>query len=179
MNMIEKYFKPTIYIKDYRSLDLQKLVEKGIKVLCIDVDNTLLSPYCTTLSEDAKAFIQKVKDSGLTPCLISNNTKKRVQDVAEQVNVAFYSFSCKPCTYNYKKIKKDTACSTDEIAILGDQLITDVLGGKRMKFCTILQDPVTQVENHSGKITRKLESYVLTNLAKKENFRKGVYYDNL
>lgn len=177
--MIEKYFKPAIYINNYRSLNLLKLVEKGIRVLCIDVDNTLVSPHCATLEDEAKDFIQQVKDRGITPVLLSNNTKKRVAGVAKQVDVVFYSFSCKPCTYNYKKIAKDYHCHSDEMAILGDQLITDVLSGKRMKIWTILQDPLTNEENHSGKITRKMETYILNALAKRESLRKGEYYDNM
>lgn len=177
--MIEKYFKPTIYIDNYRSLHLSKLVQKGVKVLCIDVDNTLVSPHCKTLDKDAVLFIQQVKVCGMTPVLLSNNTKKRVQGVAKQADVDYFSFSCKPSKYNYKKIIKKYHCDASEVAILGDQLITDVLGGKRMKVWTILQDPVSNEENHSGKITRKLETYILRSLAKRESVRKGEYYDNM
>lgn len=177
--MIKKYFIPTIYIKNYRTLNLEKLREHGIKVLCIDVDNTLVPPHTATLDNDAIAFIQRVKDNGLLPVIISNNTEKRVQGVANQVNVDFYSFSCKPCKYNYIKILRDTKCTKNEVAVLGDQLVTDILGGNRMNFLTILQDPISDVENTSGKITRRIETKILATLSKNESLKKGTYYDNM
>lgn len=177
--MIKKYFIPTMYIKNYRELNLEKLKNKGIKVLAIDVDNTLVPPYTAELDFEAKDFVQKVKDAGLIPVILSNNTKKRVQGVAKQIDVDFYSFSCKPCKYNYKKILRDKDCSRNEVAVLGDQLVTDIFGGNRMNFVSILQDPITNEENTSGKITRKIEVKILAILSKNESLKKGIYYDNM
>ena len=57
--------------------------------------------------------------------------------------------------------------------MIGDQLLTDVLGGNRMNYYTILIDPINYNEIIFTKINRVFERVIL-NMVKVE---RGEYYD--
>jgi predicted HAD superfamily phosphohydrolase YqeG len=50
----------------------------------------------------------------------------------------------------------------DQVAIVGDQLFTDVLGGNRMHAFTILVDPLSEERKWHRKMMRHLETFMLT-----------------
>ncbi|MEG0176510.1 YqeG family HAD IIIA-type phosphatase [Anaerorhabdus sp.] len=175
--MIDNYFLPTMYIRNYQDLDLDSLVKKGIKVFVIDVDNTLISHEVSDLDSKAIAFIHEIQNHGMIPVIISNNVKKRVEEVARQGSCDYFSFALKPLKYKYKQLLKRYNCTPNEVITLGDQLITDVLGGNRMKFNTILQDPISKKDNTSGKVTRFIETKVFKHLEKQGKWRRNKYYD--
>lgn len=177
--MIEKYFLPTCYIKHYKNLNLNQIKSKGIKVFIIDVDNTLISHEVHDLDADAIDFIQAIKDHQMNPVIVSNNVKERVGKVAQQGQCDYFSFALKPLKRKYKQIVRKYNCEPHEVCVLGDQLITDVLGGNRMKFVTILQDPISNKDNTSGKVTRLIEDKIFNYLRYKNKWRRHDYYDNL
>ena len=70
--------------------------------------------------------------------------------------------------YNFK----DT-----EIAMIGDILVTDIYGGNKMNFTTILVNSISEREPFSTRILHIFEKYVLKYLNKKELVVKGKYYE--
>lgn len=177
--MIVKYFLPTCYIKHYKNLDLNELESRGIKIFIVDVDNTLISHEVHELDNEAISFIQAIKEHHMIPVIVSNNVKERVSEVAKQGQCDYFSFALKPLKRKYKAILRKYNCKSSEVCVIGDQLITDVLGGNRMKFITILQDPISNKDNTSGKVTRFIETMIFNYLEKKNKWRKQQYYDNL
>ncbi|MEG0076446.1 YqeG family HAD IIIA-type phosphatase [Anaerorhabdus sp.] len=177
--MIAKYFLPTMYIKNYQDLDLDKLKKRGVRIFIVDVDNTLISHEVSQLDDSGLAFMENIKNHGMIPVIVSNNVKQRVEQLARQADCAYYSFALKPLKLKYKRILREYKCNQDEVCVIGDQLITDVLGGNRMKFITILQEPITNIDNTSGKVTRFIETKIFNYLEKTNKWRKHNYYDNL
>lgn len=172
---MRKIFTPDYYIKTYRDLDLNRLKERKIKVLVCDIDNTLVAHDVADPDEDVKCFIQKVKDAGLDVVLVSNNVKERVERFAQDLHVKTYPFAKKPLKATYVKMMKDTNCKANEIAVIGDQLLTDMLGANRVGFYTILTNPVAQKDLTCTKINRIFESMVFDVLKWQGKLHKGVY----
>ena len=65
----------------------------------------------------------------------------------------------------------------DEIACLGDQLLTDILGANRMGFTSILVNSLAPFEPIPTRINRFFEKKILKRLKKKKLLVKGEYYD--
>lgn len=177
--MIIDLFVPIQYISHYSKCNIEELKTHGIKVFILDVDNTLISHFVNELDETSINFINAIKEAGIVPVILSNNVKKRVEIIAKQANIDYFSFSCKPLSYNYYKVLRKYGCKRNEVAIIGDQLITDIFGGNRMKFLTILQTPLTTSTNHSGKITRIFDKYLYKMLEKRNLLIKGETYDHM
>ena len=172
---MRKLFTPDYYIKNFQSLDLNRLLERNIKVLVCDIDNTLVAHDEADPSEAVKAFVQSVKAKGIQVVLVSNNVKERVERFAKELDVKTYPFAQKPLKKTYLKMMKDANCAPDEIAVLGDQLLTDMLGANRVGFYTILTNPVAQKDLTCTKINRFFENMVFEVLKLQGKLHKGEY----
>lgn len=174
---VRKLFTPDYYIRNYQCLNIARLVERNIKVLVCDIDNTLVAHDEKYPNEQVKQFIQRIKDTGIKVVLVSNNVKERVETFAKDLDVATYPFARKPLKGTYLKMMKDSGCKANEIAVLGDQLLTDMLGANRIGFYTILTHPVAQKDLTCTKINRVIENMVYKVLAMRGKLHKGEYDD--
>lgn len=172
---MRKIFTPDSYIETYRKLNIQKLTHRGIKLLVCDIDNTLVAHDEAHPTQEVKEFIQSVKDAGIRVILVSNNVKERVETFARDLDVATYPFARKPLKLTYLKLMKDTGFQANEIAVLGDQLLTDMLGANRVGFYTVLTSPVAQKDLVFTKANRLVENMVFQVLALRNKLHKGEY----
>lgn len=172
---MRKLFTPDWYIQTYRHLDLSRLQSLGIRILVCDIDNTLVAHDEAVPDEDVMAFVQAVKQSGLRMVLVSNNVKERVDTFAASLDVATYPFAQKPLKKTYLKMMKDQNCKPNQVAVLGDQLLTDMLGANRVGCYTILTQPVAQRDLRCTKINRFFENIVFAVLKAQGKLRKGEF----
>ena len=62
-----------------------------------------------------------------------------------------------------------------ECAVVGDQLLTDILGGNRMHMTTILTTPLVQRDITWTRLNRLVEQQLYRLLEKKKKLKRGVY----
>ena len=172
---MKKLFTPDCYIRSYRELNIKRLISMGIKQLVCDIDNTLVAHDVAVADESVKRFIQNVKDSGLKVVLVSNNVRERVETFADGLDVEVYPFAQKPLKKTYKKMMRDSGLAAEQIAVLGDQLLTDMLGANRLGFYTILTTPVAQKDLKCTKVNRFFENMVFHVLALQGKLHRGEY----
>ena len=168
-------FKPKMYYQDIFHIDYALLKEKGIKMLIFDIDNTTVKVKEKLPSFEVKKLINKLKNDFIV-ALASNNKSARVKEIGKYLNVlAFYSV-LKPS----KKLKKlmllkECHVQMEEVAIIGDQIVTDIFMGNRLHMLTVLVDPI---ENQDLKITyfnRFLEKIIMRRI----KVVRGEYYDQI
>ena len=70
--------RPNIYIKSIKDLDIIKIKNLGIKLLIIDIDNTLVPSDTKQINDEAIKFVKQLKQYQIIPIIISNNINKRV-----------------------------------------------------------------------------------------------------
>ena len=54
----------------------------------------------------------------------------------------------KPLKRGFKYVQKETNINPENIAVVGDQIFTDVLGGNRSKMFTILVEPIDSKKDY-------------------------------
>lgn len=91
----------------------------------------------------------------------------RVSKVAEPLGVPFIHQAKKPTASAFKKATRRMGLRVDETVVIGDQLFTDVLGGKRMGFYTILVVPVAQSDGFFTRFNRQMERIALNWMRKR------------
>ena len=170
-------FVPDMYIQNYQTLNLELLKNKGIKLLICDIDNTLVPHDVKIPQKETIEFINKVKHSGLQICIISNNTKNRVEEFCKDLNVPYVYSARKPLHKGFRQIKKKFHLEKHEMAMMGDQLLTDILGANSYGCFTILATPLVVRDITVTKINRRFENMVFHNLEKNNKFRRGEYYE--
>lgn len=168
-------FTPDYYIHRFNALRPQYLLEHGIKLLICDIDNTLVAHDEALPNEEVRMFLTSIAQAGIKIVFISNNVEERVNTFAKELGYPYYSFAMKPLPLTYWKMMKNYKIKKSQIAVLGDQLMTDVLGANVVGLHTILTAPVVTRDLACTKMNRKLEAIVFARLEKKQRLTKGVY----
>lgn len=126
----------------------------------LDLDNTLSMHGSPAPEQGVTEWLEKMKKLGMKLIVLSNNTKKRVEPLAEELELDFISFGCKPLTLGISRALKKMRLPKKSVALVGDQIFTDILGGNLRGVPTILVEPFHMEDKASFKLKRKLESIV-------------------
>ncbi|MFW6022189.1 MAG: YqeG family HAD IIIA-type phosphatase [Halanaerobiaceae bacterium] len=151
--------KPDLYYKDVFSIDLSLLKSEGIKGLICDIDNTIVSWSEDEVVIEVINWLAEIKNEDFIICLVSNGIDKRVQFFSEELSLPAVGQAIKPAKRAFKVAQKILQLKPDEIAVIGDQIFTDVLGGNRMGYMTILVDPMSEKELITTKFMRSIEKF--------------------
>ena len=170
-----KLFTTNYYIHRYTALRPAFLKEQGIQLLICDIDNTLVPHDVAVPDDEAIAFLKSIQDAGIQIVFISNNVEERVATFAKGLNIPFYPFAMKPLPKTYRKMLKDFHVKRDVVAVLGDQLMTDILGANVMRFYTILTAQVVERDLSFTKVNRVFENIVFSLLKVTGKLVKGEY----
>ena len=141
----------------YYDITPQYLLDNGIRALIIDIDNTL-APY-EVAKPDGKieAWFSALADSGIKATLMSNNERERVELFNATLGLPAYYKSGKPFAKNLKKAMAQMGSDTKSTAVLGDQLLTDVMAGKHIGLRALLVPPIKDRTSAFFRIKRALE----------------------
>ena len=153
---------PNMQVRKITDITIEMLRENNIKGMILDVDNTLIDLDRVPL-EGIKEWIDNMKNEGIKFCIASNSLKKdKIEKVAKMLDIPYVHFSAKPTKIGLKKAKQILGIENSKnIAEVGDQLFTDVLGTNRMKMFSILTEPLCEEKVKINNLKRKLEKRVL------------------
>ncbi|WP_182200514.1 YqeG family HAD IIIA-type phosphatase [Paraliobacillus salinarum] len=162
-----KRFLPNQHVQDVFEITPAMLKEKGIKGIITDLDNTLVAWDVADATPEIIQWFKQMEDNGIRVTIISNNNEKRVKLFSEPLKTPFVYSARKPLTKAFKKASKQMELSKDEIVVIGDQLMTDVLGGNSAGFYTILVVPIVQTDGFWTKFNRRVERRILSWMRRK------------
>lgn len=174
--MMLKRFIPKMYQEDIYNIDYNKLKKMGIKCILIDLDNTISPAKEVKYYDKTKELFEKLKKD-FTIVVFSNNFPSRVKGFGDYYGVDHCFLALKPCTYKYRSIKKKYNLKSNQIATIGDQLLTDIQGGNKMKFLTILVKPMCDIDEKETWLNRKIEEMIFEKFEKNGILTRGKYYD--
>lgn len=154
-------FYPRDYFKSVTQITKKYLDENRIQALILDVDNTLID-YDKNLSQEIISWANTLKDSGIKMVILSNSNKKeKVKNVAEKLNIEYLFLGMKPLKRGFKKAKKILQIEeNNKIAVVGDQIFTDIIGANRMKMYSILVEPIEKRDIWITVLKRPIENYI-------------------
>lgn len=154
--MLEKYF-PTHAFRRVEDIPFDLIHENNIKCIMFDMDNTLVNlKYEAT--DDLKAWLKSVKDAGIKCYILSNSRRgHKVKKVAEMLTLDYILNAKKPELDGFLELQKKVNLPKENLAIIGDQIFTDILGGNRFGITTILVKPIQFLEVPEGMIKRPAE----------------------
>ncbi len=170
-------FVPDIYQKSIYKIDYEKLKTSGIKCIIFDLDNTI-SP--TTLDKPTKMLknhFVKIKQMGFKCIILSNSGKKRVEPFKNGLAVDAGAGAKKPKDKKYLKIMDNYKFNQNEIAAVGDQLLTDIYAANKLGLTSILVNQMGAKDFFNSFFNRMVERIIFKFLSKKDLFCKGRYYD--
>lgn len=158
---------PKKYIKSVKEITLELLKQNNIKGIILDVDNTLID-YYKNMPDGVLEWCKSMQGKGIKFCIASNSNKKeKVKNVAEKLEIPFIFFAKKPLKIGLHKARDIMGLKSNEIAVVGDQIFTDVLGANRCKMFSILVDPIQEKDIFITIIKRPIENLIKSKYQKK------------
>ncbi|HDR3156148.1 TPA: HAD hydrolase family protein, partial [Staphylococcus aureus] len=89
MGLVRKFFMPNSYVQSIFQIDLDKLVDKGVKGIITDLDNTLVGWDVKEPTERVKAWFKEANEKGITITIVSNNNESRVASFSQHLDIDF------------------------------------------------------------------------------------------
>lgn len=160
-------FLPDQHVKNIFEITPQALKEKGVKGIITDLDNTLVEWDRPLATPKIIEWFEEMKRNKIKVTIVSNNKEGRVKAFSDPLNIPFIFAARKPMGRAFKKAMLQMGIKKEEAVVIGDQLLTDVLGGNRSGFHTILVVPVAQTDGFFTKINRTIERRILNWFRKK------------
>jgi len=161
-------FIPDDYQKTVFDIDLCGLHAQGIKLLLIDLDNTLIPYDVSEPDQKTIDLFAKIREMGLHISIISNNHEPRVKHFSAFVDCPYVFGAKKPFAFGFRRACKIAGIADPKaVCVIGDQFMTDVWGGKRLGYRVVVVDALKRTsEKWFTKINRKLEKVVLRKIEK-------------
>jgi len=141
---MKNHLVPSNYVNSVYDIDLDSLKSKGICVLLIDLDDTLLPRSESRIPLKTYSWIEKAKELGFDVYLASNGTRvERLNKIASDLGIDGLALAFKPFPFAFKKLLSKAGVTASKAAVIGDQLMTDILGGNLFGAHTILVNPLS------------------------------------
>lgn len=170
-------FLPDIYQKSIYSINYKNLKNAGIKVIIFDLDNTIVPISATSPNKKLKDLIEDIKELDIIPIIVSNSKKSRVEPFKDGLMVDAACSAMKPLKKKYKKVMALYDVKNYEVAAVGDQMLTDILGANRVGMLSILVNQISTHDFGRTKINRLFEKIIINYYTKRGVFKKGEYYE--
>lgn len=163
---------PKEYLNSVKEISIDLLEKNNIKGLILDVDNTLID-FDKKMLEGVEKWVQDLKNLGIKFCILSNSNKiEKVGAVAEKLDIPFIHFAKKPFKSGFKRAQKVLEMEENQIAVVGDQIMTDVIGANRSKMFSILVKPIDEKDYIVTKIKRPFEKVIINSYLRKKQKTK-------
>lgn len=152
-------------VTDLTPADLDRL---GIDTLLLDLDNTLSRHHDPEPWQGVEDWAAEMTRSGRRLILVSNSRRQRVAPFAERLGLPYFCRACKPLPFVLRRAVRQYGAERRRTALVGDQILTDVLGARLAGVRMILLHYI-EIETGAGLRFKRALEYPLL---KGKDYRK-------
>ena len=138
---------PHRMVETITHITLDELREQGVKGVILDLDNTIVLWRKEETTAEVSDWLNGLLSEGFQLCILSNSPiGERSKRMAEKLGCHYVHDARKPRRKGFHKAMEIMGTTTEQTAIIGDQMFTDVLGGNRTGVYTIMVKPMHKRE---------------------------------
>ncbi|MGH7661860.1 MAG: YqeG family HAD IIIA-type phosphatase [Vulcanimicrobiaceae bacterium] len=152
---------PDAYLSGVAEISLEPLWELGVRGIIVDLDNTLVAYRETSVAPELAEWVRAARGRGFGVVLVSNNWSERVAAIGLHLDVPTVPRAMKPMPAAFLRALRVLGTPRVQTVVVGDQLLTDVLGAKLMGMRAILTEPLTEYGFITTRMMRVVERAVL------------------
>ena len=172
--MLFDSFYPDLYCYSTYDIDFRALFASGIRGLIFDIDNTLV-PHDAPADERALGLLNSLKEMGFEIFFLSNNKEARVKMFNEKIGAKYIFKASKPSAKGYLEAAKMMGLKPKQVAVIGDQLFTDIWGANKAGMCSCLVVPIDRsTDKPQIVLKRYLENPILKKYLKTHKMAKKI-----
>lgn len=150
--------QPDRFFARITSIDVRHdLLSAGLSCVLLDIDNTVRSRESGEVPRDVREWLAKARNAGVSFCLLSNNWHSDVHAFAQELDLPILAKACKPLPFGYVAAMRKIGAAKDDTVVVGDQLLTDVLGAHLVGLKAFLVVPLAEVDLKHTLMLRGLE----------------------
>lgn len=129
-------YVPDVYQESILGIQYEQLLDAGIKLITFDMDETIAAYWVQDLSKKVITLFERLKNSGLLPMLVTNNSGTKVGRFAQKLDIDFVMDAHKPRGYCFDHAKRKyydkygVEITKEQMAHVGNSIINDVGGAK-------------------------------------------------
>lgn len=159
---------PQKNVRSIYEINVQALWDAGIRGIITDLDNTLVGAKHPQATPELLVWLKQLQTIGFKVVIVSNNNKLRVSRFSEPLSIPYIFRAKKPGNSAFRKAMGMMSLAPQQTVVIGDQMLTDVLGGNRLGLYTILVLPIElRDEGFFTKINRRIEKAALSWMKRK------------
>lgn len=146
-----------------------------IRAVIFDIDNTLVPHNHPDPDVKIVDYLEKLKNNGIKIGIVSNNSQKRVSLFTKNLGVSYSYKSGKPKKGSLDAVSGSFMLEPSHIALVGDQIFTDILAAKREGIISILVSPIDiSKENLFIRLKRFFERPLISACRKKMSLKSKI-----
>lgn len=172
---LARSFAPDLIVDRVTLITPEYLKDCNITGLILDLDNTLTPWQSEIIPDDILTWLDQMRHSGVQLCIASNtHNRRRLDRVAKALGMHYIQGIPKPRKLCFSKAFDHFGLGPDKVAVIGDQMFTDIWGGKRSGIHTIMVLPIHPREFIGTKLSRLFESQLLKLFRRRQLLREKV-----
>ena len=114
-----------------------------IRLLLCDLDYTLAPRSVERPDKTLRVWLDACREAGVTVMILSNNrSTRRVETFCGELGIRYVGHAGKPSPKRYRQAMEQAGETPEHTAMLGDKLLTDVLGAKRAGITALMVEPL-------------------------------------
>lgn len=158
--------QPDRYFSSIAAIDIEwDLLRHHLRAVLLDVDNTIRRRDNEEVPHEVRAWLARAASKGVKFCILSNNFHDSIFALGEELGIPVVGKAMKPLSGGFKRACAGLGVSPDECVMVGDQVLTDVLGAHLAGMKAYLVQPLVDVDLPHTVVMRRIEALLLRNSA--------------
>ena len=156
-----RHFAPAHAAESLPAIDLQRLYDGGKRLILLDVDNTLVQWKTEAFSPEVVSWVERAKGMGFGLCIISNTHRlDRLERLRTTLGVETVRGRFKPSRAMFRLALLKFKLRPEQAIMVGDQMMTDVLGANRAGIDAIWVRKMEGKEFGGTRVNRMVERFL-------------------
>lgn len=136
------FLTPHYRIASVLELTAERLRGLGLESLLLDADCTLKRYRSEECAPGVREWLDTLRQAGFGLCLVSNGFGERIRQFAEPLGLPFVARALKPLPQGCRRAMRKMGFRPENTALVGDQLLADIVAGRLAGLTTFLVEPI-------------------------------------
>jgi len=156
-----KGIRPDWYVESLFTISPEAFKAHGVTGLLLDIDNTLVPNHVPDADERVITFISRMQAAGIRLAILSNASAHRKTLFNRPLGLPVVSRALKPFRKGYLEGLSQLSLPPEAVAMVGDQLFTDIWGANAAGIRSLLVMPMNRSEPWYVRLKRLFERMVM------------------